>query len=112
MEQHAHPAWVLGLVSVPLTLWTLLAGATVGDPGLVDDTHAAVPLPSTFLGEERLSRWATHGPIWLEGKILSRVAPGFPDSPNDGRFVALRRHLPGCRFVESGTELGSAQRLW
>jgi hypothetical protein len=51
MQQHAHPAWVLGLVAVPLTLRTLRVSTTVGDPGLVDDAHATVPLLSAFLGD-------------------------------------------------------------
>ena len=71
MQQHTDPAWVLGLPAVPLTLWALLAGTAVGDPGLVDHAQAPIPFPTAFLGEEPLARWATHDPIWLESKILT-----------------------------------------
>lgn len=70
-EPHAHPAWMLGLVPVPLTLRTLRASTTVGDPSLIDDAQAPVPLPTAFLWEEPLSCWARYRPIWLERKILS-----------------------------------------
>lgn len=71
MQQDAHPARMLGQVAVPLTLRTLRASATVGEPSLIDDAQATVPLPTAFLWEEHLSCWARHRPIWLEGKILS-----------------------------------------
>lgn len=111
MQQHTHPAWVLGLMAMPLALRTHLAGTTVGDAGFVDDAQAAVPLPTVLLGKEPLACWATDGPIWLEGKVLARVAPGFPGSPDDGRLIALRRRLLCLRRAESRSELGGAQRL-
>jgi hypothetical protein len=63
MQQDTHPARMLGLVAVPLTLQTLRASATVGDPGLIDDAQAPVLLPTAFLWEEPLSCWARYRPI-------------------------------------------------
>jgi hypothetical protein len=62
-EPHTHPARMLGLVAMPLTLRTLRASATVGDPGLIDDAQPPVLLPTAFLWEEPLSCWARYRPI-------------------------------------------------
>src|SRR6516165_8987209 len=96
---------------MPLALRTHLASTTVGDAGLEDDAQAAVPLPTMLLGKESLACRATDGPIWLERKVLARVAPGFPGFPHDGRLIALCRRLLCLRQGESRGELGGAQRL-
>jgi hypothetical protein len=71
MQEHADSAWVLILLPVPLTLWTLLAGSAVGDPSFVNHPQAAVPFLPAFLEKERMPGWATHGSIWLESKVLA-----------------------------------------
>ena len=60
---HSRRLRMLGLVAMPLTLRTLRASATVGDPGLRDDAQAPVLLPTVFLWEEPLSCWARYRPI-------------------------------------------------
>ncbi len=111
MQQHTHPAWVPILLTMPLALRTHVAGTTVGDAGLVDHAQAAILLPTVLLGKESLACRATDSPIWLERKVLARVAPGFPGSPDDGRLIALCRRLLCLRRVESRCERGGAQRL-
>ena len=71
MQEYAHSAGMLGLVSMPLTLQTLLAPTTVGNPGLVHDTEAAISLLAAFLGKERIPGRATHGSVRLERKVLT-----------------------------------------
>ena len=107
MKQHADPAWMLVLSSMPLTLRTLLTRLTVGDPSFIDH----LPFLSALLEEERIPCGATHGSIWLEGKVLARIPSGFPRASDDGRFVALDWRLSSLRLVKSRRELGAAYRL-
>jgi len=71
MEQHAHAARVLILLSVPLTLRTFRADATVSDSSLGDDTQAGVLLSTAFLREEHFACWTTSRSICLERKGLA-----------------------------------------
>src|SRR5579883_650021 len=111
MQQHTHSTRMLILLAMPLTVWTLLTCAADGDPGLVDDAQAAAPFEPPFLGKKLLVRWATHGSIWREHKIVSRVVSSFPGSSDDRRHVTLHRGLACLRDAESRSELSGAQGL-
>jgi hypothetical protein len=86
-EPQTHAAGVLGLVPVPLTLFAQGAGTTVRDPGLINQTQAAVSLWSPFTTPQALASRAAQAPIRLEGKVQAREAARFP------RRVALAGSL-------------------
>jgi hypothetical protein len=86
MEQHTHPARLCRLRAMPLTPLAEPTGAAVADPGGIDDAQTAPLFFAPFLGKEGFASRAAHRPVWLEGKILSREAPGFP-GPADRRLA-------------------------
>ena len=90
VQQHAHLALLLRLVTAALTLLTHASGAAVCDPGRIDDAQAPLSFFAPFAREEQLACRAAHGPFWLEGEVLAREVPGLPGPPHHRRSVALR----------------------
>ncbi len=78
MEQDAHPARLCRLCAMPLTLLAQPTGATIANPGRVEQPHTAIGFASLLGRVERLARWTAQGAVWLEGKGISRKATCFP----------------------------------
>jgi hypothetical protein len=55
-----------------------LAGPAICDPGLIDQTEAAISLWSPFPTKQALASRAVQAPIRLEGKVLAGEATCFP----------------------------------
>jgi len=55
MQQETYAARVLGLVPVPLALFAQGAGPAICDPGLIDQTQAAISLWSPFTTKQALA---------------------------------------------------------
>src|SRR5690242_3413331 len=111
MKEEAHLAWLPGLVAVPLTLLPQATGATICNPGSVDDTQTSSLLAAALAGKETLACRAPHCPVRLESKGFPCKAPGFPRSPNHRRPIALFRCLPCSGLGDSGSELRGAHRF-
>lgn len=57
MQQHTDPTWLHGGFSVPLTLLTHRAAATIKDPGAEEHTQTAIRFAALFRGTQRLAFW-------------------------------------------------------
>jgi hypothetical protein len=111
MQQETHTTRVLRLVPMPLTLLAQGAGTTVRDPGLIDQTQAAVSLASPFTTPQALADRAAQAPIRLEGKVLACEAARFPGG-STGRFAIAGPHPLGWFCRESRSKLSGTHGLW
>jgi hypothetical protein len=111
MEQDTHLARLCCRAATPLARLSQRTGTTTADAGSVHDTQSSIGFSALFMRDQLLISRAAHSPIWLENKVFTRVAPGFPCAPDDGWSVPLWRSLPCLRRVVRGRELGGAQQF-
>jgi hypothetical protein len=84
VKQDTHLAWFGSGAPIPLTLLPQRARATRTNAGGIDHPQTAVMLSPVFMGSQDVACWAAKSSIWLEGKIGSREAVGFPGGRGGG----------------------------
>ncbi|HEU5383851.1 MAG TPA: hypothetical protein VFV38_51280 [Ktedonobacteraceae bacterium] len=88
MEQNAHLARFGCRAAVPLTLVAQRTGTAPAHARPRDHAQAAIGLSAVFMRKQLLARWATQGPIMLEGKILPRKATRFQSGRHQRLAIA------------------------
>lgn len=90
VQEYAHPAWMFGRLSVPLTGLAQVAGATITDASLIHDAQAPIRFSTLFGGREPCSGGTTQRAIGLPGKVVPREATLFPGLAGRCWSIALR----------------------
>lgn len=114
VQEQADPAWMFGRRSMPLTVRTQPAGATITDAGLIDHAQAPIRFSTLFRRREQRSGGTTQRTIGLASKVSTRVATVFPGLtghcrayPCAGAAVAATTGAP----PQGGGKLGGPHRL-
>jgi hypothetical protein len=115
MQQHADLARLFGGMALPLTLLTQRTGAATAHTGSIHHPQASIGFRASLVDSQRLACRAAQGPIWLEGKLSTREATGFPEQSHIWWPISLGgRRKVGYIFVRRRAgrgKLGGAHRI-
>ena len=88
VKQNTHLAWFCRSAPIPLALLPQRARATRANAGAIHHPQTTIMLSPVLMGGQDVACWTAKGPIWLEGKIGSREAVGFPGGRGGGWSIS------------------------